>query len=152
MAVTDFLELWYCDVNMCVWCCVWAGCTYIVVLGWPLRVLQEVLLFLYFCLIVIFALLLLRQRLPLWTDDDTQSVSTHTYLKLPWRCKERSKHTYLLSQDFVDHRTVSDVILCHNIKPLLPPIEHKGVGRLLDVGLILFLVLGDNRHVYDMRT
>lgn len=57
----------------------WPGNTHIVVSGWPAGVQLRVEESLFPSQFVIFGLFLLRQRVPLWTEDNiTPSANTHT--------------------------------------------------------------------------
>ncbi len=53
----------------------------------------------------------------------------------------QSKHTYPLTQHSVHHRTIVVVQFCSNFWPLLLPVNHEGIGRLLHIRPIILLLL-----------
>ena len=50
------------------------------------------------------------------------------------------KDSYHLSNDGVDSRTVRVRVFGQNFGPLLLPVQHEGVGRLLDVLHVVILL------------
>lgn len=46
-----------------------------------------------------------------------------------------TKHTHYLSEDGVHRCSLTDLKFCSNLGTVLPPENHEGVGRLLDVWL-----------------